>query len=38
MKYVRDDAVIVIDPGADCNVLYDSFLQSSYKFFISKEN
>lgn len=34
MKYAREDAVIVIDRGADRNVLYDSFLQSGYPFII----
>ena len=34
MKYARKDAVVVIDRGADRNVLYDSFLQSGYPFII----
>ncbi len=34
MKYAAEDAVIVIDRGADRKILYDSFLQSGYKFII----
>ena len=34
MNYAREDAVVVIDRGADRNVLYDSLLQSGYPFII----
>ena len=34
MKYVKENALIVVDRGADRNILYDSFLQSGYKFII----